>query len=139
MSPAANFAGATWLAGGRLGTLGPDQPAYVSLEYGRQQGVYGFTGSAQVNITPTMILTANLIQGIPRKVSCSKTILPIQLSALRGAIVDQFSGLPTAFYSPGLGLSNNVYRQHLFNVGVTDRDRAEHLFHIRRSTMNSNH
>src|SRR5262249_17520185 len=26
-SPAATFAGATWLAGGRLGTLGPDQPA----------------------------------------------------------------------------------------------------------------
>jgi hypothetical protein len=39
-SPAANFAGATWLAGGQLGTLGPDQPAYVILEYGRQQGVY---------------------------------------------------------------------------------------------------
>src|SRR4029077_6161291 len=37
-----------------------------------------------------------------------------------GGIVDQFSGLPTAFDSPGLGLTNNVYRQHLFNVGIND-------------------
>src|SRR6202008_2954013 len=37
-----------------------------------------------------------------------------------GAIVDQYSGLPTAFYNPGLGLTNNVYRQHLLNVGVTE-------------------
>src|SRR5207244_7214385 len=63
-SPAATFAGATWLAGGRIGTLGPDQPAFLSLQYGKQQGVYGFTGAAQVSITPTMLLTASLLQGI---------------------------------------------------------------------------
>jgi len=40
-SPAATFSGTTWLAGGRLGTVGPDQPAYVALQYGRQQGQYG--------------------------------------------------------------------------------------------------
>src|SRR5207249_2667233 len=26
----------------------------------------------------------------------------------------------TAFYSPGLGLSNNVFRQHIYNAGLTD-------------------
>jgi hypothetical protein len=36
-----------------------DRLAYVSLEYTRQQGVYGFTGSAQVNIIPRMLLTAS--------------------------------------------------------------------------------
>jgi hypothetical protein len=25
-----------------------------------------------------------------------------------------------ALYSPSLGLTNNVYRQHLFNIGATD-------------------
>jgi uncharacterized protein (PEP-CTERM system associated) len=37
-----------------------------------------------------------------------------------GAIVDQNTGLPTAFYNPGLGLTNNVYRQHVYNVGAND-------------------
>ncbi len=120
LSPAATFAGATWLVGGRLGTLVPDQPAYISLEYGKQQGVYGFTGAAQVNITPTMVLTANLSQGIAAQGQLFQNNLANSTLSPSGAIVDQFSGLPTGFYSPGLGLSNNVYRQHLFNVGVTD-------------------
>jgi uncharacterized protein (PEP-CTERM system associated) len=119
-SPAATFAGATWLIGGRLGTAGPDQPAFVSLQYGKQQGVYGFTGAAQVNITPTMLLTASLVQGIAGQGQLFQSNLANSTLSPSGAIVNQFSGLPTAFYSPGLGLSNNVYRQHLFNVGVVD-------------------
>lgn len=120
LSPAANFAGATWLIGGRLGTLGPTQPAFISLEYGKQQGVYGFTGAAQVNFTPTMVLTANLSQGIASQGQLFQSNLANSTLSPSGAIVNQFSGLPTAFYSPGLGLSNNVFRQHLFNVGVSD-------------------
>jgi hypothetical protein len=120
LSPAASFAGATWLAGGRLGTVGPDQPAFVSLEYGKQQGVYGFTGAARVNITPTMLLSANLVQGIASQGQLFQGALATSTLSPSGAIVDQFSGLPTAFYSPGLGLTNNVYRQHLFNVGLSD-------------------
>ena len=54
-------AGATWLAGGRIGNYGPE-PAYLSLEYGRQQGVYGFTGAVRYSITPTMTFTATLVQ-----------------------------------------------------------------------------
>ena len=37
-----------------------------------------------------------------------------------GGIVNQSTGLPIAFSSPGLGISNNVYRQHLFNAGLSD-------------------
>jgi hypothetical protein len=120
LSPAATFAGSTWLVGGRLGTLGPDQPAFVNLEYGKQQGVYGFTGAARVNITPTMLLSANLVQGIAAQGQLFQNLLATSTLSPSGAIVDQFSGLPTAFYSPGLGLTNNVYRQHLFNVGLFD-------------------
>ena len=46
-SPAATFEGPTWLAGGRVG-LAADY-GYASLQYGVQQGVYGFTGSAVVS------------------------------------------------------------------------------------------
>lgn len=119
-SPAATFAGATWLAGGQLGTLGPDQPAYVSLEYGRQQGVYGFTGSARVNITPSLLMTANASQGIGSQGQFFQTSLATSTLSPSGAIVNQFSGLPSAFYSPGLGLTNSVYRQHVYNVGLTE-------------------
>ena len=37
-----------------------------------------------------------------------------------GGIVNQSTGLPIALSSPGLGISNNVYRQHLFTAGLTD-------------------
>ncbi|MBV8507551.1 MAG: hypothetical protein JOZ11_17315, partial [Alphaproteobacteria bacterium] len=119
-SPAATFAGTTWLAGGRIGTVGPDQPAYVALQYGKQQGVYGFTGSSQVNITPSMVFSANLIQGISSQGQLFAANLSTSTLSPSGGIINQSTGLPTTFYNPGLGISNNVYRQHLFNAGLSD-------------------
>jgi uncharacterized protein (PEP-CTERM system associated) len=119
-SPAATFAGATWLAGGRVGTVGPDQPAYVALQYGKQQGVYGFTGSSQVSVTPSMVFSANLVQGVSSQGQLFASNLANSTLTLSGSIVNQSTGLPTTFSSPGLGLSNSVFRQHLFNAGLTD-------------------
>jgi uncharacterized protein (PEP-CTERM system associated) len=119
-APAATSAGPTWLAGGRLGIVGPDQPAYVALQYGRQQGVYGFTGSSQVNVTPSMLFTANAVQGIAAQGQLFANNLANSTLLPSGAIVDQSTGLPTAFFSPGLGLSNNVYRQHLFSAALSE-------------------
>jgi len=119
-SPAATFAGPTWLAGGRLGTVGPDQPAYVALQYGRQQGQFGFTGSSQVNITPSIVFSANLVQGVSSQGQLFSSNLANSTLSPSGSIVNQSTGLPVAFTSPGLGLSNNVYRLHLFNAGLTD-------------------
>ena len=118
-APAATFVGPTWLIGGRAGSYGPD-PAYVALEYGRQQGVYGFTGSARYNITPTMLLTANLVQGVSSPTQYILNSVATSTLDAYGAIVDEYSGLPTAFYNPGLGLTNNVYKEHLFSVGVSE-------------------
>jgi hypothetical protein len=118
-SPAATFAGATWLAGGRIGNYGPE-PAYLSLEYGRVQGVYGFTGAAQYAITPTMFFTANVVQGLSTSTQYIQGSLANSTLDPYGGIVDEFSGLPTAFYSPGLGLTNNVYKQHLASAGITE-------------------
>jgi hypothetical protein len=119
-SPAATFSGTTWLAGGRLGTVGPDQPAFVSLQYGRQQGAYGFTGAAQVNITPSMVFTANLLQGVASQGQLFASNLATSTLSPSGGIVNQSTGLPVGLTSPGLGLSNNVFRQHLFNAGLSD-------------------
>jgi hypothetical protein len=119
LAPAATFVGPTWLIGGRVGSYGPEQ-GYLSLEYGVQQGVYGFTGSARYNITPTMLVTANLLQGISSPAQYIQNTLSTSSLDPYGAIVDEYSGLPTAFYSPGLGLTNNVYKQHILNVGVTE-------------------
>ncbi len=118
-SPAATFVGPTWLIGGQIGSYGPDQ-GYFSLEYGRQQGIYGFTGSARYNITPTMLLTASLVQGLISPTQYIQSSLATSTLDPYGAIVNEYSGLPSAFYSPGLGLTNNVYKQHLLNVGVTE-------------------
>ena len=118
LSPLASFAGATWLAGGQLG-FGPNY-GYVSLEYGRQQGVYGFTGSANYRVTPTITVVANLVQGVSSPGQYLQGSLANSTLDPYGSIVDQYSGLPTAFYSPGLGLTNGVYKQHLFNGQITD-------------------
>ncbi|HEV2100141.1 MAG TPA: hypothetical protein VGR45_14610 [Stellaceae bacterium] len=117
-APEATFVGVTWLAGGRL-AVGPNY-GYISLEYGRQQGVYGFTGSAAFQVTPTISVSANLVQGISSPGQYALGSLATSTLSANGSIVDQYSGLPTAFYSPGLGLTNGVYRQHLFNGQVTD-------------------
>jgi hypothetical protein len=118
LAPLASFAGATWLAGGRLG-IGPNY-GYISLEYGRQQGVYGFTGSANFEVTPTITVVASLVQGINSPSQYLQNSLANSTLSPYGSIVDQYSGLPTAFYSPGLGLTNGVYKQHLFNGQISD-------------------
>jgi len=119
-SPAATFAGLTWLAGGQLGTLGPDQPSYLSLQYGKQQGVYGITGSAQVSITPTLRFAASAVQGIASQGQLFQNALATSTYNPSGGIVSGLTGLPIAFYSPGIGLNNNVYRQHIYDAGLTD-------------------
>jgi hypothetical protein len=118
LAPLASFAGVTWLAGGQLG-LGPNY-GYVSLQYGRQQGVYGFTGSANYQVTPTITVVANLVQGVSSPGQYLQGSLANATLNPYGSIVDQYSWLPTAFYSPGLGLTNGVYKQHLFNGQITD-------------------
>lgn len=129
-APAATFVGPTWLIGGAVGTYAIGGygagPGYLALQYGRQQGVYGFTGSAQYNITPTMVFTASLTQGVSGQSQYLASTIAASTLDPYGAIVDQYSGLPTPFYNPGLGLTNNVYRQHLLNLGVTETIGRDH-------------
>ena len=130
LAPAATFVGPTWLIGGAIGTYTIGHygagPGYFALQYGRQQGVYGFTGSANYNITPTLLFTASLTQGVSGQTQYLASTIATSTLDPYGSIVDAYTGLPTAFYTPGLGLTNSVYRQHLFNFGLTEaieRDR----------------
>jgi hypothetical protein len=118
-APGATFAGATWLAGGRLGSAA--DYGFVALEYGRVQGVYGFTGLANYQITPTLTFQANLAQGITSGTQSFQNGLTSSVLGPTGSIVNQSSGLPTTFYNPGVGLNNTVYRQHLYNFGLTEQ------------------
>jgi uncharacterized protein (PEP-CTERM system associated) len=123
-APAATFVGPTWLIGGAIGSYAiggyGSGPGYFALQYGRQQGVLGFTGSAQYNITPTMLFTASLVQGIIGQSQYLASTIATSTLDPYGSIVDEYTGLPTSFYSPGLGLTNSVYRQHLLNAGITE-------------------
>jgi hypothetical protein len=129
-APAATFVGPTWLVGGAIGTYAigtyGSGPGYLALQYGRQQGVYGFTGSAQYNITPTMLFTASLVQGVSGQSQYLANSFATSTLDPYGSIVDEYSALPVTFYSSGLGLSNNVYRQHLLNFGVTETIGRDH-------------
>jgi hypothetical protein len=73
-----------------------------------------------------MLFTASLTQGVSGQSQYLASTIATSTLDPYGSIADEYTGLPTAFYSPGLGLSNNVYRQHLLNFGVTEaieRDR----------------
>ncbi|MBV8118430.1 MAG: hypothetical protein JO081_00640, partial [Alphaproteobacteria bacterium] len=96
-SSGANFAGATWLAGGRLGSAA--DYGYIALEYGRVQGIYGLTGSANYQITPTLTFYANLQQGINTGGQSFIGSLASSSLSPSGAIVNTNTGLPTTFYN----------------------------------------
>ncbi len=118
-APAASFAGATWLAGGRLGTA--VGRGYIALEYGRVQGVYGLNGTANYEITPTLTFQAYLTQGIATGGQSLVGSLATSTLGPSGAVVNSATGLPTTFFNPGTGLTNTPYRQHLYNFGLTDQ------------------
>jgi uncharacterized protein (PEP-CTERM system associated) len=113
----ASFSGATWLAGGQLGTA--NGYGYIALTYGRVQGVAGLNGSANYQITPTLTFQAYITQGISSTGQSFQSGLAGSTLGANGAIVNQGNGLATQFLNPGVGLNNFPYRQHLYNFGLT--------------------
>ena len=118
-APAASFVGPTWLAGGRLGSAADH--GYVSLQYGRVQGVLGFTGSADYMVTPTITFRAYLTEGVSSAAQTLQTGLAGSTLSPSGAIVSSTVGIPATFFNPGTGLTNGVYRQHFYNFGLDDQ------------------
>jgi uncharacterized protein (PEP-CTERM system associated) len=118
-APGATFAGATWLAGMRLGQAAGY--GFISLEYGRVQGVYGFTGAANYQVTPTITVRAYIAQGINSPGQALISTLAGSSLSPYGEIVDQTTGTPSVFVNPSTGLTNGVYRQHTYNFSADDQ------------------
>lgn len=115
-APAATATGVLWQVGGRLG-LGPGNQ-YVSLRYGKEQGIYGATGSLRYDITPATIFTATAVQGVESQQADIQSSLAGSSLDTYGRLVDQYD-LPTAFINPEFALQNNVYRSYLYQAGIT--------------------
>ena len=73
-----------------------------------------------------MLFTASLVQGVSGQSQYLASSLATSTLDPFGSIVDEYSGLPTAFYNPGLGLTNNTYRQHVLNAGITETIAPNH-------------
>jgi uncharacterized protein (PEP-CTERM system associated) len=67
-----------------------------------------------------MVFSANAVQGVSSQGQLFASNLGASTLSPSGGIVNQSTGLPTAFSSPGLGISNNVFRLHLYTAGLTD-------------------
>jgi uncharacterized protein (PEP-CTERM system associated) len=67
-----------------------------------------------------MVFTATLTQGTSSPGQDIGSALASSTLDPYGSIVDQYSGLPVTFYGSGVGLTNNPYRQHLLNFGVSE-------------------
>jgi uncharacterized protein (PEP-CTERM system associated) len=78
-------------------------------------------GSANYQITPRLTFQAYLTQGIISGTQSFANGLSTSVLSPSGLIANQTTGLPTTFYNPGVGLNNTVYRQHLYNFGLTEQ------------------
>jgi uncharacterized protein (PEP-CTERM system associated) len=139
LAPAATTVGIAWQFGGRL-NFGSDTD-YATFRYGKQQGIYGFSGEAHYQITPATVLTAEASQGLgSQQDQISNTLNNSSLDLAGGAIVDQY-GLPTAFVNPAFGIQNDVSRSKSYRINVTSTIGVNHLSlfgtYDRRSSLTS--
>jgi hypothetical protein len=115
-APSATTSGILWQVGGQL-VLGPDNQ-YLSLRYGKQEGIYGINGSLRYEITPATLLTAAATQGVGSQQAQIATNLAGSSLDTYGQLVDQYD-LPTAFANPLFALQNNVFRSYVYRAGIT--------------------
>ena len=113
--PAAEATGLLWQLGGRI-ELGPDGQ-YAIVRYGKQDGIYGLTGSLRYAVTPTTILTASATQGIgSSQEEIQNNLISSNLNQY-GQLVNQYDQ-PTAFYNPEFVLQNDVFRVRRYEVNL---------------------
>lgn len=114
--------GAIWRVGA---AFTPNPETSVSLSYGHENGVTDFLALATYQLTPRTVLTASYSQAVTSYLQ--------QVAAGYGqAGVNQYgvpinatTGLPLTAVNGSLAVQNTVYRNRLFNLGMTillDRD-----------------
>jgi uncharacterized protein (PEP-CTERM system associated) len=118
LQPAASFSGPAWAVGGRYT---PFPGSYLSANYGRQDGLLGFSGTLRYEITPLTIALASYARN---RASQQEQILDNLNSSsvdIFGNMVDQVTGLPTALVNPEFALANAVFKQDRARVGLQTR------------------
>ena len=123
LQPAADSVGPVWLIGGRANPYPGD---YLVLRYGRQSGIYGFSGSFRYQITANTSVLASLQNGLSSSQQGIVDNLNTSQLDANGTIVNQYTGLPSALSNPEFAYaSNSIYRTKNGNVSVQtviDRD-----------------
>jgi uncharacterized protein (PEP-CTERM system associated) len=112
----ASVFGPAWQIGGRA-DFSPDAE-YAIFRYGKQEGIYGFSGAVRYQVTPATTLTATASQGIGSQQEQIAAALAQSKLDTTGAVVDQYD-LPTAFVNPDFALNNQVFRSKQYRVNLT--------------------
>jgi uncharacterized protein (PEP-CTERM system associated) len=118
LQPGASFTGPAWTIGGRYT---PFPGSYLVANYGRQEGLTGFSGSLRYELTPLTVLMASYSRN---RASQQQQILNnLNASGVDafGNLIDQSSGLPTALTNPQFPLTNAVFKFETASAGLQTR------------------
>lgn len=115
LQPAANFVGPSFALGGRYA---PSPGNFLLATYGRQEGLWGFTGALRYEITARTIMLASYQRN--RASQQQQTINNLNTSGVdtAGNLVDQLSGLPVSLANSQLALSSAVSRFDTARAGL---------------------
>jgi hypothetical protein len=118
LQPSADFTGPSWYIGGRYTPFGS---SYLLLTYGRQEGLLGFNGALQYEITPRTTAFASFQRN---RVSQQQQIFNNLNSSgvdAYGNVVDQSTGLPISLVNSAFGNSNAVSEYQTAQAGLQTR------------------
>ncbi|MGE0258272.1 MAG: TIGR03016 family PEP-CTERM system-associated outer membrane protein [Alphaproteobacteria bacterium] len=116
--PSANFNGPSWYIGGRYTPYGS---TYVLLTFGRQEGLLGFNGALQYEITPRTTAFASFQRN---RVSQQQQIFnSLNASGVDsfGNVVNQSTGLPVPLVNSVFSNTNAVTENETAQAGVQTR------------------
>ncbi len=118
LQPSASFNGPSWYVGGRYTPFGS---SYLLLTYGRQQGLLGFNGALQYEITPRTVAFASYQKNRISQQQQNFNNLNSSGVDAYGNVVDQSTGLPISLANTAFGNSNAVSEYQTAQAGVQTR------------------
>ena len=105
LQPGASFEGLIWSLGGRYT---PFPGSYLIVNYGRQEGLLGFSGALRYEITPLTVALASYSRNRGSQQEQIFNNLNSSGADASGNVVNQATGLPSALVNPQLALSTNA-------------------------------
>ena len=99
LQPGASSNGPSWALGGRYT---PFPGSYLIANYGRQEGLLGFTGALRYEITPVTVASASFTRNRASQQQQILNNLNSSAVDINGNLVDQVTGLPTRPGKPAI-------------------------------------